>query len=444
MPPLVNQSSAGPAKVGIRQALWPAMLVTILTGTGFAGLKFILIGEIAIDFVHETHQPLMFGWMETILQKAWAMGTLREAITQGLAAVLTGGVLLGYLINAPLAGAWRVARLFVLSSAGIAAGTMLTLWLNQWLVAAFVGIAYGTACAARGKVVPLLAASNGRSSTQVSGYVNAALVISLLAGTKFGMMLYDQVESPLARHCVLFVFVIAATLLGFLVNPQEPAPVPFRDGMRELLSGTVALLRERWALLVGGGMAWGIASALVLAAFMDSVDRLKIAPAQAVNLVVFPALGAILGNLLSHWMDRRRHVIAAFVGLGLAIFLYPILVEGQKTGALFMVLIGVLFSAPTNVLDARLLAYAAAQGRPGRGSTVMSLVHNSFILFIGSGLAIMLFLGRMSAQGQFYTLAGACLLTGLVVAKAQLKDKKSGTVHVGIATPEIPPGLQRS
>gem|GEM_PF-6118025 len=423
--------------------MWPAVLVTVLTGMGFAGLKFILIGEIAIDFVPEHHQPLYFAWMEKILQTSLAKGTVHEAITQGLAAVLTAGVLLGYLINAPLAGAWRVARLFVLSSAGVAAGTMLTLWLNQWLVAAFVGIAYGTACAARGKVVPLLAEGNGRSSTQVSGYLNAALVISLLAGTKFGMMLHHQVENPLYRHGVLFAFVMAATLLGFLVNPREPAPVPFREGVRELMGGTVALLRERWALLVGGGMAWGIASALVLAAFMDSVDRLHIAPAQAVNLVVFPAVGAILGNLLSHWMDRRRHVISALVGLGLAIFLYPILVVGMKSGALFMVLIGLLFSAPTNVLDARLLAYAAAQGRPGRGSTVMSLVHNAFILTIGSGLAILLFLGYMTAQGQFEALAGACLVTGVVVSRTKLKDQRPDPV-ISDLTAEIPTSLQRS
>ncbi len=420
------------------------MLVTILTGMGFAGLKFILIGEIAIDFDPATHAPLMFGWMETILQNSIAKGTTREAITQGLAAVLTAGVLVGYLINAPLAGAWRVARLFVLSSAGVAAGTMLTLWFNQWLVAAFVGIAYGTACAARGKVVPLLAAPGGRSSTQVSGYVNAALVISLLAGTKFGMYLFDQVGNPLWRHGVLFAFVVAATLLGFLVNPPEPAPVPFGAGLRELISGTGALLRERWALLVAGGMAWGIASALVLAAFMDAVDRLRIAPASAVNLVVFPALGAILGNLASHWMDRRRHVIAALVGLALAIFLYPRLVEGEKTGALFMVLIGLFFAAPTNVLDARLLAYAAAQGRPGRGSTVMSLVHNTFILCIGSGLAITLFLGHMSAVGQFHALACAALLAGLVVTRARLNDRRDALVAVGIAPAGLPPELQRS
>ncbi len=442
MPPAENHAIPPPAAGGRRSALWPAMMVTIFTGMGFAGLKFILIGEIAIDFVPAQHQPLMFAWMETILQHALANETLREAITQGLAAVLTAGVLLGYIINAPLAGAWRVARLFVLSSAGVAAGTMLTLWFNQWLIAGLVGVAYGTACAARGKVVPLLA-TNGRTSTQVSGYVNAALVISLLAGTKFGMFLYDQVSDPVYRHGVLFAFVVAATLLAFLVNPPEPEPVPFAAGLRELISGTGELLRERWALLVGGGMAWGIASALVLAAFMHAVDTLHIKPAAAVNLVVFPAVGAILGNLASHWMDRRRYVIASLVLLALAIFLYPRMVVGEKTGALFMVLIGLFFAAPTNVLDARLLAHAAAQGRPGRGSTVMSLVHNTFILGIGSGLAILLFLGHMSAEGQFHALAITAVLAGLVVTKAKLNDRRP-TLAVGIPPPGLPSELQRS
>jgi MFS family permease len=433
-----NPATLGPPRRFLGAAMWPAILVTILTGMGFAGLKFVLIGEIALDFDHATHQPLMFDWMEQILQRSYAKHTLDEAITQGLAAVLTAGVLVGYLINAPLAGAWRVARLYVLSSAGVAAGTMLTLWYNQWLIAALVGIAYGTACAARGKVVPLLAAVSGRSNTQVSGFINASLVISLLAGTVFGTVLKGHVHDPGLRHGVLFAFLVVATLLSFLVNPPEPKPIPFKTGMRDLLTGTVALMRERWALLVAGGMAWGIASAAVLAAFMDAIDRLQMSPDKAVSLVIFPAVGAILGNLASHWMDRRRHVISSLIGLAAAIFFYPLLVQGPVTGAIFMVFIGALFAAPTNVLDARLLAHAAAQGQPGRGSTVMSLVHNVFILGIGSTLAIMLFLGHMTPDGQFDALAIIALLTGVVVLKAKLKDRSGDdSVPAAVASPRL-------
>jgi hypothetical protein len=43
--------------------------------------------------------------------------------------------------------------------------------------------------------------------------------------------------------------------------------------MRDLLEGTVTMVRERWALIIGGGLAWGIASAAVLAAFIDAIER---------------------------------------------------------------------------------------------------------------------------------------------------------------------------
>jgi MFS family permease len=406
-----------------RALLWPAVLVTILTGMGFSGLKFVLIGEIALAFDPARPPALPFAWMDEVLRGAIAKGTLKEAITQGLAAVLTLGVLIGYLVNAPLAGAWRVAWLFVLSSAGVGLGAALTLWFNPWLVAVFVGIAYGTACAARGKVVPLIAAATRRSNTQVMGVINASLVISLLAGTVLGTLLSEWIADATTRHLALVAFAALATVLGLKVDPPEPPSIPFSVGMRDLMFGTATMVRDRWALIVGGGLAWGIASAAVLAAFIDAIERLGMKPEHAVALVVFPAVGAIVGNLLSHRMDRRRHVIAAYVALGAVIAAYQVLVQGPISGALVMTLIGALFAAPTNVLDARLMAFAAGQGNPGRGSTVMSLVHNVFILLIGSGLAIALFLGLMRPEDQFYSLAAVAIITGVVVCWAHLDDR---------------------
>ncbi len=411
-----------------RTPIWPAVLVTILTGMGFAGLKFVLIGEIALGF-DPAHPPIMpFAWLDEVLSHAIAKGTLKEAITQGLAAVLTLGVLIGYLVNAPLAGAWRVAWLFVLSTAGVGLGALLTLWFNPWLTAMFVGLAYGTACAARGKVVPLIAAASGRSNTLVMGVINASLVVSLLAGTVMGTLLSEKIESTTVRHVALCIFAGLATLVGLKVNPPEAAPIPFAVGMRDLLTGTVNMVRDRWALIVGGGLAWGIASAAVLAAFIDAIERLQLKPEHAVILVIFPAIGAIVGNLASHRMDRRIHVISAYIGLGILIANYQLLVQGFLSGAISLVFLGGLFAAPTNVLDARLMAFAAAQGNPGRGATVMSLVHNVFILAIGSGLAITLFLGWMRPVDQFYSLAGVSLITAIVVIWAHLDDAEPQVV----------------
>jgi predicted MFS family arabinose efflux permease len=407
----------------MRPLLWPALLVTILTGMGFAGLKFVLIGEIALDFDRENPPHMAYAWMDQILHNAIRLDIVDEAITQGLAAVLTSGVLVGFLINSPLAGAWRVSRLFVISSALVAVGTLLTLRFNPWLIAWLVGIAYGTACAARGKAVPLLAAATGRSNTAVSGLINASLVISLLLGTFCGMQLHANLHEKWQRHAVLFVFMVIATLISFKVDPPEPKPIPFTTGMRDLLRGTTTMFRGYWALLVGGGLAWGVASAAVLASFIDAITRLNLKPEKAVFLVIFPMVGAILGNLASHKMERRRWVILGYLGLAACIYFFQFVVQGMFTGAIMMLVIGFCFAAPTNVLDARLLAAAAAEGQPGLGSTVMSLIHNCFILLIGSGLSLALFLGVMTAAEQFTSLAAVCVVICVVVLKTQIKDR---------------------
>ena len=264
--------------------------------------------------------------------------------------------------------------------------------------------------------------------------INASLVISLLAGTVLGTLLSEWSDSPTVRHVALFVFAVLATLVGLRVRPPEGAPIPFSVGMRALLTGTMSMVRDRWALIVGGGLAWGIASAAVLAAFIDAIERLKMKPEHAVALVIFPAIGAIVGNLVSHRMDRHIHVMGAYLGLGIVIGAYQMLVQGPVSGAFVMALIGGLFAAPTNVLDARLMAFAAGQGNPGRGSTVMSLVHNVFILLIGSGLAIALFLGWMRPEDQFYSLAGVAVITAVVVIWAHLDDVDP---HFAAAAPPV-------
>lgn len=410
--------------------LWPAILVTLITGAGFAGLKFVLIGEIALAFDLKSLPTLPFAWMERILHRSIEHDTLREALSQGLAAVLTLGVLIGYAINAPLAGAWRCSWLFSASCAGVAAGTLATLWFNNWVVAFLVGIAYGAACAARGKVIPLLSRATGRPNTLVSGMINASLVIGLLGGTVLGTALAEKVEldserqSSYVRHAILFIFMVGATLLSLFVRPPEPRRTAFVAGVRELATGTATMLRQQWALLVGGGLAWGIASAASLAVYIDAIDpqRLALDPTKASFMAVFAATGAIIGNLASHRWSRRSHVMASLVALAVCIAVYPHIIHTWWTGAAMMIAVGALFAAPANILDARLLAIAGRDGMAGRGSTVMSLVHNVFIFLVGCGLAIPLFLGVMSATEQFYFLAAISLLTVWVSSRARLDD----------------------
>jgi hypothetical protein len=442
---------------------WPAVLVTLLTGAGFTGLKFVLIGELAFGF--SLKEPLPFEWLDQLVRTCIHEHTFDEFVAQGLAAMLTLGVLVGYAINAPLAGAWRVGRLFFLSCAGVAAGALATAWVSGWLLAALIGVAYGAACAARGKAIPLLSRATGRSNTLVSGLINASLVIGLLAGTVLGNVLKDDLDDitaamglgdlpqrplQIASHGILFVIMVAATLLSVLVRPPEPRPTPFVVGVRELASGTATMLRQHWALLVSGGLAWGIASAASLAVFIDGVDRLHLHPTKASFMAIYAAIGAILGNVLSHYLTRRRQVMLCFLGLAICIAAYPHLVRdysysigdhehkirAQAVAGMMMVFVGAFFAAPTNVLDARLLALAGDAGLAGRGSTVMSLVHNVFIFLVGTGLAIPLLLTVMTARDQFHVLAAITLVTLLIASRARLRDAPPLPVTTGgIAAP---------
>jgi predicted MFS family arabinose efflux permease len=331
--------------------------------------------------------------------------------------------------------------LFLFSTLGVAICALATGIINPWIMASLIGVIYGTACAARGKVVPLYALEGHRSNTLVSGMMNAILVVGLLTGAVFGSVLFSQCDDDYLGKYAWFSFfgerwwrriIIAGILLigatlALKVTPREATPIPFRTGLHDLLAISRSMFRRYWALLIAGGLAWGTASAASLAGMIYAVDDLHLKFEQATVMVIFPAVGAIIGNLVSHWLDRRRYVIGALVVMAITIALFPLLSMNIPAAAVMMVLIGMFFAAPTNVLDAKLLACAAAEGDPGKGSTSMSLWHNVFILGIGVGLALPLFLGWMSAAGQFYFLGGMTIVTAIVTGFTTL-SRSGGTV----------------
>jgi hypothetical protein len=426
MTPSADIAASAPDAKRTGPPLWPAVAVTLMTSAGFAALKFILIGELALEYDPSVHMP--FGWLDDLMRRCYGTGNLDEAVSQGLAAILTLGVLLGYGVNAPLAGAMRVPTLFVISSLMVASGTMLSVMFNPVLVAAGVGVAYGASCAARGKAIPLFT-QQGRSATTVSGFINAALVIGLLLGTIGGTVLREHLNNGHEhqvglRHGIIGVFMVATAALSLAVRPTEGRRTPFTEGLRQLAGGTVTMVGRHWALLVAGGLTWGVAQAASLAVYMDGIDRFKISPTLASFVGVFAIAGAILGNLASPWLQRRWAVMAGLGALSACVLLYPFIVTSWPGAAVMMVVVGTLFAAPTNVLDARFLSLAHEEGLAGRGSTVMSLVHNSFIFCVGTGLALPLLLGNMAPQQQFYALGAVAALAMVVAGFARIQPHR--------------------
>ncbi len=399
----------------------PAVLATFGASFGFAALKFVLIGELGLDFDPKTHQPLPWAWLENLVQICITHGSIKETITQGLAAVITLGVILGYFINSPLSGAWSCARLFAISGLLVAVGSIAVLLGNPWIIMVLVGIAYGAACAARGKCVPLIAQATGLSNTFVSGLINASMVVGLLFGTLGGMLFYNWIESTWIRHALIMVALLMSAVAGAFVRPPEPPAIPVLAGLKDLLRGSLRLIISHWPLLVGGGLAWGIASAASLAIFMDAVQRLGLEETKAVSLVVFPGIGAIVGNLFSHYLVSRRWVVATFVLWGAITVTYPMAVDGYWTAACFAAITGACFAAGANVLDARFMKNAAAENEAGRGGTMMSLTHSLCIFLVGTTLAVSMLAGWISALAQFEVMAALIALTAGVACFAKLR-----------------------
>ncbi|MBN8525358.1 MAG: MFS transporter [Planctomycetes bacterium] len=410
-----------------KASVLPAIATTFLVGCGFASLKFVLIGRIALDWdptAPGALDSLPGQWLRDLVLATYQRGGLQEAVSQAMSVVLTLGLLIGFPVNGPLAGSWRCDRLFAISTAAVGFGCLMALWGNPWLWACFIGITYGAACAARGKIVPLLSRSTGGSNTLISGGINAALAIGLVAGTLAGSFISQEIGSDLAKHLILVGISTVGVLSALFIRVPEPEPVPFAVGLADFVRATSVLVRHHWSLLAGGGLAWGITAAASLAMYVHAVDELGLHRGKASTIAGFAAIGAILGNLASHRMAQRRWVIAAFFGLAATLLLYPYVVAGFWSAGAMVFLIGFLFAAPANVLDAKFLANAHEDGLAGLGGTVMSFVHSLAILIIGLSLAVPLLFGWMDATHQFWLLAGIAAASCLTTLFARLDAQK--------------------
>lgn len=410
-----------------RASVLPAILTTFMVGCGFAALKFVLIGRIALDW--DPHAPgaldaVPFDWFRTLVLATYDRGGLQEAVSQAMSVALTLGLLIGFPINGPLAGTWRCDRLFAISTALVGVGCLLALWYNPWVWACLIGVAYGAACAARGKIVPMLSQATGGSNTRISGGINAALAFGLVVGTLAGSFISQEVASDTAKHLILVGISVVGTLTALLIRVPEPPPVPFLVGVRDFARAVGVLFRRHWALLAGGGFAWGITAAASLAMYVHAIDELHLPRGKASTIAGFAVAGAIVGNLVSHHGVRRRWVIAAFLALAGVLALYPYVVTGFWIAGAMVFAIGFLFAAPANVLDAKFLANAHDDELAGLGGTVMSFVHSLAILLIGLSLAVPLFLGLMHPEHQFWVLAGLAVASCLATGFARLDVQK--------------------
>lgn len=409
-----------------RASLLPAIATTFLVGCGFAALKFVLIGRIALDWdpaKPEARQAIPWDWLRDVLINSKANGTFEEAASQALSVVLTLGLIVGFPVNGPLAGAWRCDRLFAVSTALVGFGCLMAL-TSPWTWACFIGICYGAACAARGKIVPLLALASGTGNTRVSGAINAALAIGLIAGTITGSFISQTVADVRLQHGLLVGIAAIGVTSALFIRVPEPPSTPFVQGVREFLNAVLLLCRRHWPLLAGGGLAWGIATAASLVMFVHANEELHLQRGPASTLAGIAAMGAILGNIVSHHYTRRRYVATAFVMLAVALAAYPFIAVSWSSAACMVFLIGFLFAAPANVLDAKFLANAHEDGVAGLGGTVMSFVHSVAILCIGVSLAIPLFLGLMRTHDQFWILAGIAVASCASVFWARVDDQK--------------------
>jgi long-chain-fatty-acid--[acyl-carrier-protein] ligase len=344
----------------------------------------------------------------------------KEWVLQFIGALLTLGPVLIYTISAPLAGAQKKAKIMFCSMFVLASVLMLAQnfnWIGSiWLYLAFAGLNIGIFSVAKMTCVPIAAESSKRFSiTSINASLSITFIVGILAGTVTGDYTYVN-HSDLASH-ILYGSFFLASIPALLCQFKNETVVNWKTAKSELISDTFTLFFKYPLQLCSSATLWGSAGVLSLAVIAFLELQGISSSTKSSLIVVFAAIGIILGNALSAKF-RNKPVNACLTFVTLLLISIPLLPISIKlmislyisneiiyyVSVIQMIAMGTCFGVTTNLIDSEFLKNASLMKKQSCGAALQSVLISLSSLLIGSTIGFLIYKGLLNSVTQFFLL----------------------------------------
>ncbi|PID87679.1 hypothetical protein CSB07_00305 [Candidatus Gracilibacteria bacterium] len=260
------------------------------------------------------------------------------------------------------------------------------------------GFFYGLWVVLRNILIAIEIKKTGMADTKVNAIISVIFIIFLIIGTITGSKIFEMFGHE--GFIVIIVLLVISSIVSLYLdydkisikelfingfnNYKLDRQKKFKEAIKNFLPELVYIYKNFTFIIIFASLIWAIGTVVSQKAVEYSVEEFSKLPSEAAFLLLYSSLGAILGNVASSFMGKKRWKYFFFLNifLGILIILFPHFNGTFTTVGVMAFLIGVVFGGSTNLIESFFLMKIGEENKKEYGASTYGLVLSITIVLI--------------------------------------------------------------
>ncbi|GAB0174965.1 MAG: hypothetical protein HHAS10_08440 [Candidatus Altimarinota bacterium] len=298
-----------------------------------------------------------------------------------------------------------------------------------------LGFLYGLWNVMKSVIISIEIKKTNLPETAVTAIVGMMFVICIIFGSLLGTIAYEKIGHH--GYLLLLGYLLLAGITSFFLDYDG---VSFRSlltkgwknylmgrkqslavSMKAYIPDLIYITKHYLPIIVTSSLFWSISTIISQASVEYSSATFGIKSSQATMILLYSAVGAIIGSFLSIKMGNNRWMYFMIFSILFSLSTAMIPVFGSSFGNLSIIatVLGMCFGTAVNLSDSFLLKSFGDENKKEYGASTMGLIF-SIILFLSMFLSSML-LQRLGYHTVMYIFSGIILTIGVSLGIYKLK-----------------------
>ena len=383
--------------------------VVLLWSLAFGGMEYLL-KNFSLEPLHADPAHLLediVGYMSIGSVLAYGLGGAVSSMGRKRTVIVVTGLLSILVLLAENLLGWSWSVLLIVS-------------------AVLLGFLYGFFAVVRSILVSIEILKTQVRETVINGLTNALFTSGIIASTYVITRTYE-IGGVLSLWTVIGLIVLTCLLAVPLRYDAYEARVSPLESLRRFSREMLWIARRMYMVLLPSASLWGIMTVIGVWALPYAQKVHGISESRGSLILLFSALGVIVGNILTMRVHRR------WLWFRVLTYLFAALVAGfhvlTSTFALMIVyatVLGTLMGAATNLIDSYYLRFIGEQGVKENGAALGGLATNGMV-------ALLLFVLKSIPESRQALFLGIVAVAMGIFVRLKLKTIK-GYEHLPPAT----------
>lgn len=264
--------------------------------------------------------------------------------------------------------------------------------------------------------------------TAVTAIVGMMFVLCIIAWSLIGSVIYERLWHD--GYYIILSYLVIASAVPFFLDYDGVSfssaiskgwrsyflsrEQGFKTAMRQYIPDLKYITKKYGAIIVTSSILWSLSTIISQSTVEYSALKFGIKNSEATMILLYSALGAIIGSFLSIRMSSNRWFYFLIFNLlfALTVFLIPILWSTFTILSIMAVVLGTCFGTAVNLSDSYLLRCYGEENKKEYGASTMGLIF-SIILFIS------MFISSIALKNLWYEVV-MYIFSGIILVVSSL------------------------